>query len=216
MIYLRAALYAEGPSDYDFLLRLTTRVVGSIAAGLFPGNSAVEDTIGIDAPCEATEARRADRIAAAVDAYADLFELLIIHADGAGDPRAARGNCVEPGIAAVHAKHPGQPPFAVGCVPVRETEAWMLTDVAVFRTFLGSTANIALPADPEREVDPKLTLQTLLRAGGMRRPPAAMYALFGEKVGLNALRRLPTFQAFEAELTEAIRAVARSQGLHRA
>lgn len=41
MIYLRAALYAEGPSDYGFLVRRTTRIVHSIAAGLFPGNSAV-------------------------------------------------------------------------------------------------------------------------------------------------------------------------------
>ncbi|WP_437866019.1 hypothetical protein [Sorangium sp. So ce363] len=88
----------------------------------------------------------------------------------------------------------------------------MLVDGEIFRTLLGSGAQSALPAEPEREADPKLTLGRLLKEGGMRRKPERLYRLFGEEVSLEALRTLPAFQLFEAELVEAIRAVARSQG----
>ncbi|WP_437336268.1 hypothetical protein [Sorangium sp. So ce394] len=94
---------------------------------------------------------------------------------------------------------------------MRETEAWMLVDGQVFRTLLGSGAQPALPAEPEREADPKLTLGRVMKEGGMRRRPERLYRLFGEEVSLEALRRLPAFELFEAELAEAIRAVARSQ-----
>lgn len=36
MIYLRAGLFAEGSSDYDFLLRLLNRLIEAIAAALYP------------------------------------------------------------------------------------------------------------------------------------------------------------------------------------
>lgn len=46
----------------------------------------------------------------------------------------------------------------------------------------------------------------------MRRKPERLYRLFGEEVSLKALRALPAFQIFEAEVADAIRTVARSQG----
>ncbi|XXX78509.1 hypothetical protein WMF30_07020 [Sorangium sp. So ce134] len=95
---------------------------------------------------------------------------------------------------------------------MRETEAWMLVDIDVFRTLLGSGAQPALPAEPEREADPKLTLGRLLKEGGMRRKPERLYRLFGEEVSLEALRTLPELQRFEMELIEAIQSVARSLG----
>jgi hypothetical protein len=132
----------------------------------------------------------------------------VIHVDGAGDPASARRSCIDPGIEATRRAYPNV--VSVPCVPVRETEAWMLADVDVFRTLLGSGAQPALPAEAEREADPKLTLGRLLREGGMRREPERLYRLFGEEVRLEALRTLPAFQRFEAELLEAIQNVARS------
>lgn len=43
MIYLRAGLYAEGPTDYDFLLPLINRLLREIAAQTFPGANEVVD-----------------------------------------------------------------------------------------------------------------------------------------------------------------------------
>jgi len=212
VIYVRAGLFAEGSSDYAFLLRLLNRLIEAIAAGLYPGNYEVGESIGIDAPAHQQKAKRADRIAAAVVEYADLFELLVIHADGDVDPKAARTQRVLPGIAAIAARSLERPPVVVACVPVRETEAWMLTDVHAFRELLGSKVALDLPASPEGAGDPKATLQEVLKQGGARRLPASLHAFFGERVDLRSLRRLPAFVAFEAELTAAIREVARSQG----
>jgi hypothetical protein len=49
-IYLRAALFAEGPSDYEFLVPLINRLLDSLGSRLYPGAVAVEETLGIDAP----------------------------------------------------------------------------------------------------------------------------------------------------------------------
>lgn len=212
MIYLRAGLYAEGPSDYDFLLRLLDRLIESIAAALYPGDYEVAETIGIDAPQHLQKGKRADRIAAAYVDNEGLFELLVIHADGDTDPQAARRDRIEPGIAAVHAISRAQPVFAVPCIPIREIEAWMLTDAGAFREILGDKVEPALLQDPERDGDPKTTLQQILKKGGARRLRQSIYAFFGERVALKTLRGLPAFQTFEAELTMAIREVARSQG----
>ncbi|WP_437715758.1 hypothetical protein WMF45_04635 [Sorangium sp. So ce448] len=208
-LYLRAGLYAEGPSDYDFLLPLLDRLLPALASSLFPGACDVADSLGIDAPYPAP-GERAERIAAAIADRLAECTLFVIHADSKGDPRYARQSCVDPGIDAARRASPDV--VTVTCVPVRETEAWMLVDAEVFRPWLGSGAQSALPAEPEREADPKLTLGRLLKEGGMRRKPERLHRLFGEEVSLEALRTLPAFQLFEAELAEAVRAVARSQG----
>lgn len=49
MIYLRAGLYAEGPTDYHFLRPLLDRLLNDLAAPLFAGNYEIADTLGIDA-----------------------------------------------------------------------------------------------------------------------------------------------------------------------
>lgn len=213
MIYLSAGLFAEGPSDYGFLLRLIDRLLETIGAALFSGACEVASTIGVDAPEPIRGATRAERIAAAVAAHEGQFALLIVHADGAGDPKAARKFQVDPAVAALAEVATDAPVIAVACVPVREIEAWLLADAGAFRQLLGNTSAPSLPADPEREADPKATLKTLVKDGGARFS-GSIYPLFGEHVALSALRRLPAFLTFEADLTEAVREVARSQGYH--
>jgi hypothetical protein len=214
MIYLRAGVYAEGPSDYRFLCPLLNRLLDSLAASLFPGNYELADTVGIDAPSK-RRATRADRIAAAIAEYADTCEIFVIHSDGAADPDGARAACIDPGIAAARATDPDRHVVAVACVPVREMEAWLLTDPEAFQTLVGSTFDPGLPFDPEREIDPKATLRKILKDGRVRSGPEGVYALFGERVRFARLRALPAFQRFELDLTEALKQVAGLQG-HRA
>ena len=203
MMYLRAGLYAEGPTDYYFLLPLLNRLLREIAAQLFPGANEVEDTRAIYSPNPGAERKRAERIAAAVRYNEDLIDLLIIHADGAGDPEAALRDQVEPGLEAARTAIPGKPLPAVACIPVRELEAWLLADAEVFTTQLGFT--VELPSAPDRERDPKQTLNTLLSHNRRRRSNDHVYALFGEQVSFTALRRLPAFTAFESTLIESVR-----------
>jgi hypothetical protein len=211
MIYIRAGVYAEGPTDYDFLLPLLDRLLDSIAAPLFPGAYEVGPTAGIDAP-RGTAGGRAEKVVAAIDAHWNACTLFVIHADGAGDPEGARRNNVEPGLAAARSTRRDPSIPAAACVPVREIEAWMLVDPGVFHTILGAGATPACPAEPERELDPKATLRRILTEGGARRPPERMHAFFGERVRLDALRRLPAFQMFEADLLTALREIARLHG----
>ena len=122
MIYIRAGLFAEGPTDYEILLPLLDRLLDQLAAQLFPGAYEVAPATGIDAP-RGTEGGRAEKIAAAIHETWDECTLFVIHADGAGNPAEARRNCVEPGIAAALAARPERPVVAAACIPVREIEA---------------------------------------------------------------------------------------------
>ncbi len=208
MIYIRAGVFAEGPSDYDFLLPLLNRLLDSMAASLFPGAYELGEAAGIDAP-RGTGGGRAERIAAAIDSWWGDCTLFVIHTDGSGDPAGARSTCVEPGIEAARSMRPESPSLVAVCIPVREIEAWMLADPEAFRPILGQSSVPACPADPERELDPKATLHRILKEGGVRRPPERIHAFFGERVRLEALRSLPAFRAFEGELVAALHALAR-------
>jgi Domain of unknown function (DUF4276) len=214
VIYLRAGVYAEGPTDYQFLCPLLDRHIEVLAARLFSGSYDIAATLGIDARV-AKGTARAERIAAAVAEYADQCELFVIHSDGEGDPDGKRATCVEPGIAAARAALTDREIVTVGCVPVREIEAWLLTDRDAFQPLLGSAIDPGLPTDPEKDLDPKATLRKILESNGVRPGPELIYASFGDRVRIDALRALPAFRRFEADLVDAIEQVARSQG-HRA
>lgn len=208
MIYLRAGLYAEGSSDYHFLSPLIGRLLDVVSARLFPTECGVDETVGIDAPW--VKGGRSERFVAAAEHKGEGCTLFVIHADGAGDPRRARENNVGPSREALVARGDERP--VVACVPAHEVEAWLLTDPEAFRTVLGGGAPPALPPEPEREPDPKATLERLFKENGVRHPAGRYFALFGERVRFETLRALPAFVAFEAEIEKAVRAVARSQG----
>lgn len=211
-IYLRAGLYAEGPTDYAFLPPLLDRLMDELAASLFAGRYELGDCLGIDAP-HGNPADRAERIAAAIHEHWDRCTVFVVHSDGAGDPERVRSEQVIPGIDAARARRADRPVAAAACIPVRELEAWMLVDPAVFQLVGGATPP-ACPAAPERELDPKATLHRLLQESGMRRPRPD-YEIFGANVRFDCLRTLPAFLDFEQELTEAIEAAAEHQGFRR-
>ncbi|WP_437571276.1 hypothetical protein [Sorangium sp. So ce542] len=205
MIYIRAGLFAEGRTDYDFLCPLLDRLLDILAADLFPGNYIIAPSDGIDAP-RGTAGGRAEKIAAALNERWDDCTLFVIHADGAGDPVEVRRHQVDPGIGAARALRADREIVVAACIPVREIEAWMLPDQEVFHARCG--VRVRCPRDPERERDPKLTLRRLLEEGGLRRPPEDLYRFFGERVRFDALALLPAFCAFRDELTAALRDLA--------
>ncbi len=202
--YVCAGLYAEGPSDYQFLLPLLDRVLLELLCRNFPAQHELADTQGLPDIMHG----RAARIAATISKSWDSFTLFVIHSDGASDPAAVRANSVQPGIDLTRtqlqtAGRRGQLAVAV-CMPIRELEAWLLADPLVFER-LGIKGAV-LPNDPERVTDPKQALAALL---GRRKPP---FDFFGEQVSLDALRRLEAFRAFEAELLAALHLLAKPGG----
>jgi hypothetical protein len=212
-MYLAPGLFAEGSSDYEFLPALLDRLLPAITASLFPGSD-VSSTLLLRPPL-GTKGSRAEKIAAAVRDKLEQFQLLIVHSDGKSRPEQIRKQEVEPGFAAVAQLEADWPIIPVACLPVWEIEAWMLTDPSAFRSQYGIEAP-SLPKDPERDSDPKATFNRILKEARVRNRGESPHALFGRNVDLGTLDALPAFRAFKVELTEGIRSVARSQGIHRA
>lgn len=204
-LYVCAGLFAEGPTDYRFLLPLLDRLLDDLLARHYTARYQLAPSHGIDAPASARKQSRELRIAAAIDAYWDRCTLFVVHADGANDPELWRARNVAPGIAEARTRRPSCPLAA--CVPVRETEAWLLVDPAVFAARLGAGA-YDLPREPERVTDPKQRLSEIFARAGSHFQSRTDYDFFGDLVALSALRRLPAFQAFERELLDALHELA--------
>lgn len=105
----------------------------------------------------------------------------------------------------------------VAVIPIRETEAWALTDGEAIRRVFGTTlddAQLGLPrlALIESTPDPKATLES---AWMMTNPPtrkrrqgiSPLLNALGDSVSLECLRRLSGFRALETELREALQAL---------
>lgn len=207
MIYLRAGLFAEGPTDYQFLQGLIDQLVEDLAATVFSGDFQTAPTLGIDAPRSLRGRSREERIAAAIRASWDECTLFVVHGDGAGDPDGARRMQIEPGIARARIAHGDL--AAAACVPVRETEAWMVADAGAFRRLFETDRVPPLSRDPEAEIDPKKSLREILQAMGVKpqRSVAKYYAELGKAVRPAELRRLAAFCRFEDDLRAAIQVV---------
>ena len=85
-LWVRAGLFAEGPTDYRFLLPLLDRLLADLLAHHFPSRHALETSLGIDAEIGAGP-RRASRIADAIAQHWHACTLFVVHAA----PRAANG-----------------------------------------------------------------------------------------------------------------------------
>jgi hypothetical protein len=202
--YLCAGLYAEGRTDYALLLPLLDQMIPVIAAEVLREVPTIAPSVGIDASSR-TSRRREVRLAAAIREHWDQCTLFVVHADGAGDPERALREQVEPGLALARSDHGAL--AAAACVPVREIEAWMLADPEPFGKL---QIPLALPGDPETVPDPKRVFREIVaRGSGGRLDSRLLYEFFGNNVSPPALRKLPAFCRFEAQLAEAITRAAR-------
>ncbi len=208
--YLTLALYAGGPSDHEFLQPVIQRVVFQCA------NSKTQESVEVADQFirpEAVDANgRVDKIDGMFAPALSALSLLFIHADGAGDAASAFRNNIDPAMQRLLARRPGGDTAFVGIVPVRETEAWAISDAEAVRNVLGvswSPVEIGFPATPleaEKIQDPKSMLRMAQqKAVGVRKkrlPP--IMGLLGEKVSLDRLRQMPSFCRFEGDLERAL------------
>lgn len=210
MHYLGLALYAEGPTDYYFLQPLLRRLCEDVVVTRGKGVTEVSEVLGLNHPEEATQQNRGERILAAGNLANGSWNVLFVHADGAGDAEKSRREQVLPGIEAIN---PGQ---GVPVVPVRETEAWALVDGDALRQAFGCTLSdhdLGLPTkvkEVERVADPKLVLDGALSAAHQnyrRRSQSISQYLgsLGEQTNLCKLRELPSFSRLETDLIQALR-----------
>lgn len=138
-----------------------------------------------------------DTVANAVLDLAADCHVIYIHNDHNERGKAAK-------VATALADHGCAIPV-VPLVPVRETEAWLLADAAVWAGLRGSNVE-ALPkssAEVEKLPDPKKVLDAVLPVRGGR----TRYDYFdyvGQNVDLTVLARLPAYPSWASEVEKAL------------
>ena len=197
-VYLAVGIFAEGPTDQRFLGRLVVRMLNEIGNQEFPANVEVLEEpyqIGLS---NSTVGNLPRTISSAFEKYHQECTLFIVHHDSGGNTQQAREK-LEQELLTIRQEIP-----SAICIPVRETEAWMIADQEVFPKLTHGWSP-ALPPNPEKEIDPKKVLHDVLATKKIKQPEP--YDFFGAQVRLAALRSLPSFRDFEGELRTTIRAV---------
>ncbi|MCB9761609.1 MAG: DUF4276 family protein [Alphaproteobacteria bacterium] len=217
---LRLALFPEGSTDVSFFSPLLVRVCEHLCRTV--QIDIVPQVIDLSDIARPDLLRRADQIQDAASQASGAFDILFVHADGAGDPARMRAEQVDPGLRQVADAFTTRPGL-VGLVPVREMEAWAIVDGDALRDVLGTTlsdAELGIPHKPalaESVTDPKRCLVQAVsvaisgRRGRRTRKGDAgkRYSRYlrgiGERVGLDCLRDLAAFRSLEEELASALK-----------
>lgn len=150
----RALLLADGPSDQP-LGRHVARIAQRYGFGL---DVVAPDLRRLD-PAPGRDV--AGRLAAVL-AFDEDFDLVIVHRDAEGQNPETRRNEVLSGVATIREQMPALP-----VVPVRMTEAWLLLDEDAIRRVAGRPNGVeplGLPslATVEQALDPKQVLRHAL------------------------------------------------------
>jgi hypothetical protein len=214
--YLGLALFSEGRTDDRFLGPLLQRLCQDLclkhATDLIEVN---EDVFLLQNPKDLGNAPREQRIAGAAKEAEGLWQILFIHSDGEGDPDRVMAERVEPGLHCLNEIY-GNKGVGVAVIPVRETEAWTLTDGDALRTVFGtnqSNEDLGIPATPRQSeglLDPKKALDTAYAATNptgrrARAGASALLGQLGQEVSLPLLRQTPSFARTENALLAALR-----------
>ncbi|WP_194921003.1 DUF4276 family protein [Catenulispora rubra] len=203
--FLLAVLVCEGASDEWFLPVLLRRAIQRLCDG---GRVEVQ----VEVEVAAADHQRPDTI---IDALDELprFDVVLYHHDGAPAASAqAKVEEVRRDVTAVRRE-----PF-VAVVPVRETEAWLLADVATLARAVGVPSAVVIEAtaarakDVEGVADPKKALNSLAAtAAGRRRSGSRLqaerpdlYAAVAADLDLDRLRQVPSFERWWDEMAQAL------------
>ncbi len=207
MKYLVAAYFrdVEGPSDWLFLEPVCRRLLQDLLR---------HGTIAVEIQQPFLQLGRGERDVEAQQQHARQhcreFHIALLHTDGKGDPERAYRERIVP-VAGCLQEETGA--RVVGVIPVHETEAWMLCDGDALRASLGTRLqDHDLELQPAGQLescdDPKALLDAACakaysgrRGRRGRKPPRED---LGERVDLEALRRLQAFRRFEGRLRQAL------------
>jgi hypothetical protein len=201
MRYLTSALVSEGVTDDQFLPRLLARALTEICQTEFEDAVEVADVQPLrdrKGPCSTADAIKL------VEQNPASFSLIFFHHDqGASADRVAR-EWLQP-LRQLWGDRAEQ---LVAVVPVRETEAWLLTDGDALRSALGvrwTDAEMGLPAQPrrvERIADPKKVLDDLMSR--VSRSTTDHFGQLGELVSLARLDDVPAYRQWWSDTRDAL------------
>lgn len=211
---LTLAFYGEGTTDYRFLPAIIQRTAEKLLSQAGAPDVEVLPPIPID---ESDAEDGAHKILAAAKGSAGM-DMLIVHLDA--DTRTVQVARVErfsPGHDLVQIEQLEVCRDLVPLIPVKNIEAWLLSDPDAFRDKVGSDLTdqeLGLPSHPhqvEGIPDPKQTyrdaVRTALAKRGKRRAvsPGEYYEPLSQAINLERLERVPAYQTFRDELERALR-----------
>lgn len=100
-------------------------------------------------------------------------------------------------------------------IPVRMMEAWMLADKELLKSEIGTTKSdndLRINRDPESIADPKAVIEEAIRIAQSGLPKrrqrltiSDLYAIIGDKIGLDRLSLLNSYQRFKEEVRNTYR-----------
>ena len=94
------------------------------------------------------------------------------------------------------------------------TEAWMLCDTDLLKAEIGTSKKdeeLGIDKFPENYNDPKVAIENAIRSARQNLPKRRrrqlsimeLYSVIGQKISLNSLENLPSYQKFKEAIREA-------------
>lgn len=202
--YLTCVLVCEGSSDRWFLSELLRRSVDDICL------EATDQVVEVVIEYVHADHQRPANIAQALTG-AGWFDLVLYHHDGAPSDSA------QAKVAEVCGALGGQRrELIVPVVPVRETEAWMLSDPDAIAGLLGVRPAKVLAAgvparakDVEDVQDPKKVLKGVVgtiagHGTGVDVARRDLFFMLAESIDINRLREVPSFARWWTDMGAAL------------
>jgi hypothetical protein len=215
MNMLVLGLYVEGSTDHRFLSSVIERTTQQVLL-----QHEQIDTDPLIIPIQLTTEQKKDRAESILQAArsASGFHILIVHAD-ADSPASSKAlvERIEPGLKLVQETQEDVCRDLVPIIPVQAVEAWMLADHERLLAEVRTTMHPPMLGIPERAIQvesiakPKQLLKEVVRKAyasqnSRRRDTGIdfLYEPIGERISLERLRQLPSYQQFVVDLTETL------------
>jgi hypothetical protein len=207
---------SEGKTDNRFLKNVVKRSFDEIG---FECNSEVE-TVIIPIEIEESDLSFVEKVTKASKKGTEKFGIMIlcIHADAdAPDEEQTMKNKIDPANCALLSTFGSDLcKILVAVIPVQMIEAWMLADKELLKREIGTNKNdheLGIHRHPELIADPKFTIQEAIRIARAELTKRRRYNLsiselylpLGQKIAIEKLDILPSFQKFKNSIRDAYR-----------
>lgn len=210
MRYLIPAFNGEGDTDWRFFPTLIGRIIQNRFDIELGDWIRLHPTRPSGLPGGSVwSARSVDAVGQELVSRADRYDVIFVHRDGAGDPKQVRRDHIDPLIE----KCPSANHCIVPIIPVRETEAWLLADLAALAEVTRSPQkHVEDKLDeyniPEKIPDPKKILdEIIMEFCGPKIGAGDVMTELAEKISLPKLEALPAYKAFLADLDTGLKSI---------
>jgi len=212
---LTIAYTSEGSTDQRFLKSIIVKVFEEVAYG------GCQDSIDIFDPVFIRFPKKDDFVKSlvevSIEAYKIGINVLCVHvdADDKSDKKVTQLK-LDPAFMAIEKLHENVScKILVAIIPIRMTEAWMLADTDLLKDEIGtdlSNTHLGISRSPELITVPKKNIEIALSIAQAHLPKRRkkiliedLYQPIGQKVTMEKLETLSSFNKFKTSVEEALR-----------